>query len=564
MTENSDLFMIVGAILFIIVAAFLLGIRDKRREESNLLSKLKNNFGKAPDRVYKSEDLEHVTGFYKNHSDGFCIDDTTWADLSMDSIFKRVNYCLSAAGEEYLYYMLRSPRQKDDFDSFERQVSFFEENDEERRRIQLIYYNVGRNSKYSIYDYLDYLKNVRNTGNGMNYLMLILMLLSIGVCFFDFLIGFIFLIVLMLIQIFSYFRVKGEIDPYLVTYGYIMRVIKSIDRFYDIKDEVFKRDIDRLREISGDFSAFKTGANLLLSPMRMNSGGNPADLIMDYVRMVTHVDIIKFNQMYRLLMERKDKLDEVLEITGRIEAEISVACFRASFSGKYVVPLFGHEGYDAKELIHPLIEGAVSNDISTGRGVLLTGSNASGKSTFLKTCAINAILAQSLHTVLGSFYRAPFYRIYSSMALKDDIFEGDSYYIVEIKSIKRILDAAAESGSKVLCFVDEVLRGTNTIERIAASTQILKKLANEDVQCFAATHDLELTSLLDDLYDIYHFEGAVSDNDVKFDYRLKDGPATTRNAIKLLSVLGYDETLVGDAQKMADVFLNEGQWKKSN
>ena len=213
-----------------------------------------------------------------------------------------------------------------------------------------------------------------------------------------------------------------------------------------------------------------------------------------------------------------------------------------------------------KDLYHPLIDGAVANSIEAKSGVLLTGSNASGKSTFLKTCAINTILAQSVHTVLGSEYRAPFYRIYSSMALKDDISLGESYYIVEIKSIKRIIDASKTGGGKVLCFVDEVLRGTNTIERIAASTQILKSLAENGVQCFAATHDIELTSLLKDIYEIYHFEGDVTDNDVKFDYKLKDGPATTRNAIMLLKVLGYDENIVENAQKMADGFLQTGNW----
>ena len=147
------------------------------------------------------------------------------------------------------------------------------------------------------------------------------------------------------------------------------------------------------------------------------------------------------------------------------------------------------------------------------------------------------------------------------MALKDDIYEGDSYYIVEIKSMKRIIDAAKEEGCQVLCFVDEVLRGTNTIERIAASTEILKFLSDSKVECFAATHDIELTQLLKDNYELYHFEGNVSDNDVHFDYALKKGPATNRNAIKLLGVLGYDSKLVDNAQNLAEKFLTTGVWE---
>ena len=78
--------------------------------------------------------------------------------------------------------------------------------------------------------------------------------------------------------------------------------------------------------------------------------------------------------------------------------------------------------------------------------------------------------------------------------------------------------------------------------------------------CFAATHDIELTSLLKDSLGIYHFEGNVTDNDVHFDYKMKSGPATNRNAIKLLGVLGYDEAIVDNAQALADKFLATGNW----
>lgn len=552
---------IIGMVAAFVLVAFLLGIRDRIVAKKYLVEKLKRGYGKEPKKQYKADDMDHLDGYYRNHHDGFQIDDTTWNDLNMDGVFKRLNYCLSAAGEEYLYYMLRTPRQEDDFKSFEDQVTFFKNNEEERRKFQLIFSNIGHNSRYSIYDYMDYLEKAGTQDNSRHFLMLLLLALAIAAMFFNFAIGFIALVILMVVQIISYFRIKNEISPYLTSYIYIVRVIRSVDHFTGVKEEVFSKDMEELKKASSELSAFKNGAGVLLSLGGNNTSGNPLELLMDYIRMITHVDIIKFNQMYRIIIERKAALDKILEVTGRIEAEISVACFRASFEGRYVIPQFTKGCFAAKELIHPLINDAVPNDVETKRGILLTGSNASGKSTFLKTCAINAVLAQSIHTALGSEYHAAFYRIFSSMALKDDIFEGDSYYIVEIKSIKRILDAVAKEGSDVLCFVDEVLRGTNTVERIAASTQILKKLAKEKVECFAATHDIELTSLLKEEYDVYHFEGDVSDNDVRFDYKLKKGPATTRNAIKLLGVLGYDENIVKDAQDMADSFLERGVWE---
>mgnify|MGYP003295100127 FL=1 len=212
---------------------------------------------------------------------------------------------------------------------------------------------------------------------------------------------------------------------------------------------------------------------------------------------------------------------------------------------------------------HPLLTNPVKNTIQTGKNVLLTGSNASGKSTFLKTTALASLLAQTINTVTADKYAAPFYHLYSSMSLRDDLDSGDSYYIVEIKSIKRILDSMQNCDGKILCFVDEVLRGTNTVERIAASTQILLSMNGEKIQCFAATHDIELTGLLEEYYENYHFEEEIKDGDVLFNYRLQQGKATTRNAIKLLEIMGYEPKIIEKARTQADVFLKQGVWQLS-
>jgi len=203
----------------------------------------------------------------------------------------------------------------------------------------------------------------------------------------------------------------------------------------------------------------------------------------------------------------------------------------------------------------------VPNSITIKQGVLLTGSNASGKSTFLKTIAINAILSQSIYTCLADKWNAPFVKTMSSMALKDDVMQGESYFMVEIKALKRILDECPRSDEKVLCIVDEVLRGTNTVERIAAACQIMKTLQKESTICLAATHDMELAELLADKYANYHFEETIENDDIHFRYELKDGPATTRNAIRLLQMLGYQEDITKAAETMAEGFLQNGKWE---
>ncbi len=555
-----EILIFLGVMIGICVLAGLLGLRDQKIQEKALLMKLKKNYGQAPNREYKPDDLDHIPGFYRKHKEEGQLDDTTWNDLNMDGVFARLNYCLSAAGEEYLYYLLHTPKQEDDFEKTEKHVEFFRTNDEARLQCQKIFAKMGRRIRYSIFDYMDYLDGVDGFSNAKHYAMLLVIAVTIVIGFFNFGLGFVLCFLAMFVNVFLYFRQKAQIEPYLASYAYILRVIYATDYFDKVKYDEISEDLDRIKAAVKKLRAFTRGSFILMANPKMSSGGNPADVIFDYMRMVTHIDLIKFNQMYKQIMEHKDDLDTILEVTGRLESEISIACYRQSMEGSYCIPSFEGDSFVGEKLIHPLIADAVPNDISADKGILITGSNASGKSTFLKTCAINAVLAQTIHTALSASYKAPLFRIYSSMALKDDLFEGDSYYIVEIKSIKRILDAAANGGNKVLCFVDEVLRGTNTVERIAASTEILKTFAKEKVMCFAATHDIELTSLLAEYFGIYHFEGNVTDNDVHFDYKIKTGPATNRNAIKLLGVLGYDEDIVDSAQKMAENFLATGNW----
>ena len=246
---------------------------------------------------------------------------------------------------------------------------------------------------------------------------------------------------------------------------------------------------------------------------------------------------------------------------------LAVASYREMLEG-YTLPVFQAGGsvgniqrMEIKGLYHPLVPNPVKNDVSTKRCMLLTGSNASGKSTFIKAVAINALFAQTIHTVLAEAYQACFFRIYSSMALRDDILSNESYFIVEIKSLKRIFSAVKKSSDiPVLCFVDEILRGTNTVERVAASAELLQAISAERAMCFAATHDIELTYLLEGDFENYHFEEQLGKDDISFDYQLRKGRADSRNAIQLLSVIGFEERLVQKAQERVGHFLKNGVW----
>lgn len=107
-----------------------------------------------------------------------------------------------------------------------------------------------------------------------------------------------------------------------------------------------------------------------------------------------------------------------------------------------------------------------------------------------------------------------------------------------------------EDDEEKLILLDEIFRGTNTIDRIASATSTLKYLAKEN-HVVAATHDIELTILLKDYYNNKHFEEKIEDGDIKFDYLIKDGPATTRNAIAILDSLNYPEEIINEARTLS-------------
>lgn len=552
-----------GVVIGIIVLIMLKGFWDDQKKKKNFILWLRDHYGELPKRgEYKDEELKKIARYYEAHAHaGFHIDDITWNDLNMDEVFKRMNYTYSAAGEEYLYYLLRTPMQEDTgTETMEKHICYFMQNEEDRVAYQTFFAGIGKTGKYSIYNYLDYLDLLGERSNGKHYLGNLAIAAALVLLFFSAQYGILLLVAALMYNITSYFKDKNEIDPYITSFGYILRLIENVEKMEKLPARAFAKEMEELKNCRKKMGGFRTGSYIVMSSSRMSASGNPLEVLLDYLRMALHLDLIKFNSMLSEVRKNKDTIDRMLTIIGYMEAMAAIGAFRTSLES-YCIPEFDkRRGIKAENLYHPLLDEPVRNSILTEKGVLITGSNASGKSTFLKTVAVNAILAQTIHTCMADHYHAGLYRIMSSMALRDDLAGGDSYYIVEIKSLKRILNQIEENGNPVLCFVDEVLRGTNTVERIAASTQILKSLARSSVLCFAATHDIELTHLLERYYNNYHFEEEIIDNDVVFHYNLLKGRAVTRNAIKLLGVMGYDNAIIREAEEMAEGFLQKGSW----
>ena len=500
-----------------------------------LRRRLERDYGRMPDTHYFPEDMGNIRAYFdyrrSQGRDAFLLDETTWNDLDLDRLFQRINPRLSTSGEQYLYYLLRSPALDAETWRERRALAALMAGDPKRRlALQMI---LGR------------LGCTRRADLALSLLGLFLRPAFYGIA----------VMALLFNLTFHEFR-KRRVQRQFDTVNYAAAMILALYRVRKLRDAALDR------ELAEAYPAL----DQLRSVLRVGSVSGARDGgIAEFLAGAFLLDLIAFECLRAKLSRCREALFTVHESLGRLDAAIAGASYRESLGEDCRDPELDFKAetpyLSIRGLRHPLLPDPVPNDLDTRRSVLLTGSNASGKSTFLRSVLLCAVMAQSLGACPAESYRAPAFRILSSMALRDDLLAGESYYIVETRSLKRILDAA-QGSPPLLCVVDEVLRGTNTVERVAASCEVLRAIPQGNALCLAATHDGELCSLLADRYDLYHFTETVGETEMTFDYRLRPGPATSRNAIRLLGLLGFPETVVEGAQRRAEDFLREGRWRR--
>ncbi|HWT75432.1 MAG TPA: hypothetical protein VN258_12060 [Mobilitalea sp.] len=552
-------------VFFILIGVFCLvvwSMVNEQRLKKRMLEKLKEQWGMPPTEDISSDKYESLKAYYRSvMDDRMDIDDITWNDLDMDEIYLLMNNTQCSIGEEYLYSLLRKPSfSKEELEERNRLMKYFSEHEEQRILVQSKLHPIGKFSRITIFDFISRLDEQVPRNNLEHYIMVIGLIAAIVFIFINPSLGGIITVIMVVNNIIQYYRKKAEIENFLAVFAFICRLLDGMKEIYQLQIPDIQTYTFALKEDCDKFKSFQRGS-FFLTPKKNN--GNLIDLFLDYTRMLFHIDLIKYNSMLNHFKKNRDVFNHIFVNVGFLDSMIAAASFRKMLY-YYCEPVLekGKKPYmNVKELYHPLIPEPVPNSISENRSVLITGSNASGKSTFIKTLAINALLAQTIYTSTCKSYKASYFMIYSSMALRDNIFNKESYYMVEIKSLKRILDRVNDE-IPTLCFIDEVLRGTNTLERIAASSRILSHLAKKNALVFAATHDIELTQILEADYSNYHFQERIEANEILFDYKLYQGKAISKNAIKLLDMLKFPKEITTAAENAAEDFLMKGEWSK--
>lgn len=238
-------------------------------------------------------------------------------------------------------------------------------------------------------------------------------------------------------------------------------------------------------------------------------------------------------------------IENWFEVIGDFEAYMSIANISGDYKQYSYPKIDDRLTISGKEIAHPLIGGrAVSNSFSLEKDksiILITGSNMSGKSTFLRTVGINMILSYIGAPVCAKEFSTPILNLYTCMRIGDNLEENISSFYAEILRIK-ILMKAVNNGEKVFFLLDEIFKGTNSMDRHTGAEMLINQLSRKEALGFVSTHDLELCDLQESNKKVtnYHFREHYENNEIKFDYKLRSGKSTTRNAVYLMRMAGID------------------------
>ena len=541
-------FLAIGIVLSVGAFFVILDLFSKTK----LRQLVRSQWGKIPRqiRLDKEESLKAAWQIEKQFHDWDSeIDDLTWYDLDMQAIFELINGTYSSIGSEALYQRLRNFHfnQTDDLEEL---IQFYQENPEIREKIQFHFAGLGKHDNNFTKQYIANGKKEKLGNLGLYVLLGLLPLISLILLVVIGTIGIFLLLGSILFNVIFYMTKKAKLETELESMRYLVQSISLANKLATIPTP-------RQAEIRENSIPLKSIAKWGFS-FRVKSNSE-ADMLFEYLNLAFMIPFIAYNFVITRLSKYSQEAINLWSVLGEMEVAAAVLNFRTYFPIS-CQPEFAEGGIKAEDIYHPLVEYSVVNPVDWQRNTLVTGSNASGKSTYVKSIAISAILSQTINTAIAEQFTMQPGHVLTSMAVEDDILAGDSYFVAEIKSIKRLL-SQVKKGARCYCFIDEILKGTNTIERIAASSSVVTWLADYPSLSFVATHDIELTEMLKKQCDNVHFEETVTeDRGITFDYVLKQGPSVTRNAIALLKVMDYPEKIVDQAQKEARYFDEQRTW----
>ncbi len=543
-------YLILGAIA--VTAVFLLIHHFNKLKSKKKIEGIRESWGQPKTESFHFVSIRRYTEVVKERFHR--LTDQTIEDIDFHRLFIFIDRTTSRVGQQFLFKKVIEPTDLTE-DPSEGLIQLFSENKDLREEVQVELLKLSNKDAYYISSLIGD-RFLLEKPKWLNLLVLdMVVVIGLLILSFQFPGLLIILIFPFTLNMFLHYLNKSKTFQFTRSIPQLNLLVNVAKRLIKKSDLFHHKAVE---DSIADLRSFQQKAGLLYQQNENVVQDELSQIGTYFIELVKAFFLIEVVAFFKIMKELKDKQDSIVtlfDFVGSIDASISIASLR---SGKLktcqpvLVP--AKKEIVAKNIYHPLIRDCVKNDLTLrNKSILITGSNMSGKSTFLRTFTINSILAQTIHTCFADEYISPMVKQFSSIRIDDSLFEGKSYYFQEVSTMATLLEEV-NLPHQNLFILDEVFKGTNTVERIAAAKAILSYLNRNYNMVVVSTHDIELADMLAHEYDLYHFTETIENNKLHFDHLIKPGQVTTRNAIKLLELSNYPADIITEARQISSTF----------
>lgn len=479
-------------------------------------------------------------------------------DLNIDELCEKIDYTSSCIGRQFLYHLLCIDKVSS-VNKHEELVEHLQEHVSLRKRTSEILGKINKPEAYTIVDIL-----AENIDYSRRYLFLLQVCRWLPLIFSIWMLmaatpalPFVLFLLSYVVNAFLHYKQKSKLTCYYFSIPQLYRLLLTADKLAQM-DEFFKTDstigdcLNRLKKLKKMLHSFRLGITL------QSESAFLFFLVTELVNIFTLYAAVNVAKSFLCIRDEREEIEHVFEFVGFIDVLCSLSFFRDSLP-YWCKPIENskEEMLYARSICHPLIDNCVPNDLSLSeKSMIITGSNMSGKTSFIRTIAVNLLLGKVLNTCFAREFRIDLSRrIYSVIHTEDDLIRGKSFFLKEVENVKKAIDVS--NNGKYLLIFDELFKGTNTVERIAINYALLLDFTKSDHIILASTHDNEITTLLQDKYDLYYFSEKVADTQMEFDYKLKKGVDRDGNAIKILKLYKYPDSVIAMAERLRLNYKNK-------
>ena len=529
----------------------MLSAKSFKKKQKIKEDELINQWGKAKTDPF---DFEKIAIYSELKKDIFFhrLSAQTKADIDFDDVFYLVDRTTSRVGQQFLYTVISNPTNDETaLLKLNEQANFFRDNEAVRIEVQLHLLKLNSDDAYFLPNLLKDHSFVKPIWYKFVFpsLLLIPLLVLLSPLHHTLLL---WVMVPLAVNVFLHYRNKNFTKRFYKLFQQL-NILINICKKLNKKQLPFDNDL--VESASIKLKSIQRKSRLLsFDQSTIKDELTQASLYL--YELIKAIFLIEFFTFYSVLKDIDKKQAEILYLfnyIGQIDTALSIASLRAAnLSTCQPDFLSASKQFSCTKVYHPLIADCVTNDITVAtKSVLITGSNMSGKTTFLRTLALNSVLAQTIFTCFAESFNTPFVKLHSSVRIDDNLLDGKSYYFEEVTVMAALIKQAAQDWQNIF-MLDEVFKGTNTVERIASSKAILSYLNKNNNLVFVTSHDVELSTLLADEYELYHFAETFEADGLHFDHLLKAGSLKTTNAIKILGLSDYPAEIINEAQSISE------------